>query len=88
VGRLVATTPAPDPGKAVTPVQVAKELSAGHDQLLLYGLGPRGLPAEVLQAAPHHLEITGKGLSMETATALGALPALLFAHRAHLEGRA
>lgn len=88
LGRVVATTPSPDPAKALTPLQIARELAAGRDQLMLYGLGPRGLPREVLQGAPHHLEITGRGLSMETATALGALPALLFAHRQHLEGRA
>ncbi|HUR61497.1 MAG TPA: DUF531 family protein [Candidatus Thermoplasmatota archaeon] len=87
LGRIVATTPAPDPTKAMTPLQVAADLAAGQDQLLLYGLGPRGLPPGLLDGVRHHLEITGKGLSMETATALGALPALLHAHRHHLEGR-
>ena len=87
-GRLVATSPNPSANRATTPLAVAKELAAGHPQLLLYGLGPRGLPADVLAAAPVHLEITGKGISMETATALGALPAMLGAHLAHLEGRA
>lgn len=85
LGRLVATTPAPDGGKATTPLAVAQDLAAGHAQLLLFGLGPRGLPADVLAAAHHHLEITGKGIAMETATALGALPAMLAAHRQHLE---
>jgi hypothetical protein len=87
-GRVVATTPTPNPGKAETPLDAARALAAGQAQLLLFGLGPRGLPMEVLGAAAHHLEITGKGLHMETATALGALPALVFAHLEHLEGRA
>lgn len=87
-GRLVATTPGPAHGKATTPLAVAKELAAGNPQLLLFGLGPRGLPADVLGAAPVHLEITGRSVSMETATALGALPAMLHAHLMHLEGRA
>ncbi len=87
-GRLVATTPNPAAGKGTTPLAVAKELAAGHPQLLVFGLGPRGLPADVLAAAPAHLEITGKGVAMETATALGALPAMLHAHLLHLEGRA
>lgn len=88
LGRAVVTTPHPDPAKAVTPLEAAVELAAGHSQLMVYGLGPRGLPPEVLEAAPHHLELTGKGISLETATALGALPALLSAHRMHLEGKA
>ena len=87
LGRLVATTPAPDPAKATTPLDVARDLAAGHDQLLLFGLGPRGLPAPVLDHAAVHLELTGKGLSMETATALGALPAQLHTHLQHLAPR-
>lgn len=87
LGRAVATTPHPDQAKAVTPLEAALELAAGRSQLMVYGLGPRGLPPEVLEAVPHHLELTGKGISLETATALGALPALLAAHRMHLEGQ-
>jgi hypothetical protein len=88
VGRAVLTTPHPDPAKATTPLEAARELAAGRSQLMVYGLGPRGLPPELLGAARHHLELTGKGISLETATALGALPALLAAHRMHLEGSA
>jgi hypothetical protein len=84
LGRAVATTPRPDPAKAVTPLEAAQELAAGRGQLMVYGLGPRGLPPEVLAAAEHHLELTGSGISLETATALGALPALLSAHLSHL----
>lgn len=86
LGRVVATTPAPDAAKAATPLDVATQLAAGKDQLLVYGLGPRGLPSDVLARAPVHLELTGKGLPMETATALGALPAMLAAHLHHLRG--
>lgn len=84
LGQAVATTPRPDPLKAVPPLAVARDVAAGEARLLVYGLGPRGLPAEVLEAAPQHLEITGRGVSMETATALGALPAMLHAHLQHL----
>ncbi|MFA5943009.1 MAG: DUF531 family protein [Candidatus Thermoplasmatota archaeon] len=84
LGRLVATTPTPEAAKAVTPLQVAEDLAAGQSQLLLFGLGPRGLPAQVLHDARHHLELTGKGISMETSTALGALPALVSAHLHHV----
>ena len=83
LGRLVATTPSPSNGK-VGPLEVAQELASGRPQLLLFGLGPRGLPAEVLDAAPHHLELTGRGIPLETSTALGALPAMVAAHLQHL----
>jgi uncharacterized protein len=83
-GRAIATTPTPDPTKATTPLAVAQALSDGEDQLLLIGLGPRGLPDAVLAGTRHHLELTGKGISMETSTALGALPALVCAHLQHL----
>ena len=88
LGRLVATTPSPTAARTDA-LAVAQELAAGRPQLLLFGLGPRGLPAAVLEAAALHLEITGKGISMETATALGALPAMVHAHLRHVgPGRA
>src|SRR5687768_9077678 len=75
-GQVVATTPGPDAEKLWTPLDAAQGLVAGRSQLLVLGLGPRGLPPEVLAGARHHLELTGKGISLETATALGAIPAL------------
>lgn len=84
LGRLVATTPQPDAPKATTPLDVAARMRQGEAHLLLFGLGPRGLPADVLAASLSHLEITGKGISMETATALGALPAMIHAHLMHM----
>jgi uncharacterized protein len=86
LGRLVATTPSPS-NERTDPLAVAQELAAGHPQLLLFGLGPRGLPDDVLGAAALHLELTGRGVSLETSTALGALPAMLHAHLQHLRGR-
>jgi hypothetical protein len=87
LGRLVATTPSPSNAKTDA-LGVARELAAGRPQLLLFGLGPRGLPDPVLEAAPIHLELTGRGVSMETSTALGALPAMVAAHLMHLTGKA
>lgn len=86
LGRMVATTPHPEKAKMTRPADVAHELAAGESQLLVFGLGPRGLPTDVLADASHHLELTGKGISMETATALGALPALISAHLSYLDG--
>jgi len=88
LGRAVATTPHPEPSRRVAPIDVARELAAGRSQLLVVGLGPRGLPAEVLAGCKAHLELTGRDVSLETATAIGALPALITAHLAHLEAKA
>lgn len=85
LGKPVATTPTPAPAKRTSPLAVAQELAEGHDQLLVIGLGPRGLPEPVLAACPVHLELTGRGISMETATALAALPAVVMTHLGHLE---
>ncbi|HUR24663.1 MAG TPA: DUF531 family protein, partial [Candidatus Thermoplasmatota archaeon] len=52
LGRLVATTPSPSNAKT-DPLGIARDLAAGRPQLLLFGLGPRGLPTAVLDAAPH-----------------------------------
>lgn len=84
LGRPLATTPHPDAAKLVTPLDTAKELAQGRSQLLVIGLGPRGLPADVLSGTRHHLELTGTRVSLETATAIGALPALVTAHLYHL----
>lgn len=87
LGKPVLTTPTPDLQKTSTPLELAREAHAGTDHLLVFGLGPRGLPDSLLAIAAQHLELTGKGISMETATALGALPAMIHTHLGHLAGR-
>lgn len=64
---VVATTPHPDPEK-----QNDLE-NLGPDAILIMGLGPEGLPRRLLQESDHHLELTGHGVSLETATAMGVL---------------
>ncbi|MHB8633746.1 MAG: DUF531 family protein [Thermoplasmatota archaeon] len=86
LGSAVATTPHPDPAKATTPRRVAHALGGGQSHLLVLGLGPRGLPDAVLAGTRTHLEVTGRGVSLETATALGAIPALIKAHLEHEVG--
>jgi uncharacterized protein len=66
-GNIIATTPHPAPGKQVPLEKVAER------PILVVGVGPQGLPARLLQQAPHHLELTGHQVSLETATALGVI---------------
>lgn len=69
---VVATTPHPDSAKTTDLKTI------GDDPILIMGLGPEGLPRRLLQQAPYHLELTGHGVSLETATAMGILAQRLY----------
>ena len=71
-GLPVATTPSPDAARAVD-FPAAKTAAQGRPLVVLMGLGKRGLPPSWLRAIPHHLELTGSRVSLETATAMGIL---------------
>lgn len=73
LGEAVVTTRKPLPGKAVSAEDVRASVKSGRSVLLLFGLGPRGLPKDVFQICQKHLDITGRGMSLETCTALGAV---------------
>jgi len=82
LGDIVVTTNRPDPTRAAGPQLLAGLLKRGHSLCLVFGLGPRGLDdREVYPLGRYHFDLTGKGLSLETATAVGAAPALIWAHR-------
>lgn len=81
LGEVVVTTNRPDPKKATTAQRLADLLKHGSSILLVFGLGPRGLDdREIYPLGRFHFDLTGRGLSLETATALGAAPALITAH--------
>jgi hypothetical protein len=74
-GHAVATTPDPDPKKSADFIGcIEAGRAAGAKRLIvLMGLGRKGLPATFLKAAPNHLELTGRNVSLETATAMGVI---------------
>jgi len=75
LGLPVATTSKPAAGKATDlpgAFNAAKAAGSGRVCLIM-GLGKRGLPPSLLRAVNHHLELTGRGVSMETATAMGVM---------------
>jgi hypothetical protein len=81
LGTVVVTTNHPDAKKAIAAKGVAALLRKGTSVCLVFGLGHRGIEdLDVYALAAHHLDITAKGLSLETATALGAVPAAIAAH--------
>ncbi|MEM4275891.1 MAG: DUF531 domain-containing protein [Thermoplasmata archaeon] len=73
LGEVVVTTRRPHPEKSVSVRDLKGEIAAGKSVLLLFGLGPHGLPKEVFEMSRKHLDITGRGYSLETCTALGAV---------------
>ena len=83
LGTIVVTTNHPEAKKAITAKVAADLLRSGSSVCLVFGLGHRGIQdLDVYAMAAHHLDITAKGLSLETATALGAVPATIAAHLA------
>jgi hypothetical protein len=40
---------------------------------MLFGLGPKGLPSELFEIGNAHFDVTGKGKSLETCTAIGSV---------------
>lgn len=77
LGEVVITTRKPLPAKRVSASDVRMLVRSGRSVLLLFGLGPHGLPKDMFELSQKHLDITGRGLSLETCTALGAVVASL-----------
>jgi len=73
LGVPVVTTRSPSAAKHVTVDELRATLASGQSVLLIFGLGPRGLPKDVFRIGQWHLDITGRGLSLETCTALGTV---------------
>ena len=77
-GSLVVTTSRPEKKKSVSSDEVAGMMARGRPLLILIGLGRKGLPKEYFEMAQYHLDITdGRGISLETCTAIGAIAAKL-----------
>ena len=81
LGDVVVTTNRPDAKKGVDAVFLARLLDQGTSFVLVFGLGPHGLDdRDVLPLGRYHFDLTGRGIMLETATAIGAAPALIAAH--------
>ena len=76
LGVPVVTTSRPEEKKRVD-VSGLADMARERWLCLLFGLGPKGLPRKVMGMGEFHLEITGKGYSLETCTALGSVAGAL-----------
>jgi hypothetical protein len=76
-GTAVVTTSKPEKKRAVSPEEIATGILSKSSYLLLIGLGRKGLPKEMFKQANLHLDITSAGISLETCTAIGCIPAYI-----------
>ena len=74
LGEPVLTTSKPDEKKKTTVSEVAEMVKSGRSILLVFGIGPHGVPKEIAAIPKYHMDVTnGGGYSLETCTALGAV---------------
>jgi hypothetical protein len=78
LGTPVATTSKPRAGRAVGVGDVGARVAAGESVLLVFGLGPHGMPEGTRRACAFDLDVTPGGYSLETATAIGAVMAAIW----------
>ena len=80
LGLPIATTSHPEKDKKVDmakAMQLAGSMHPLKRACVIMGLGKRGLPDSLLEAAPYHLELTGSNVPLETATAMGIIASLM-----------
>lgn len=75
-GEVIATTSKPDQ-KGVSAEELRKLLKEGSVTFLI-GLGRRGLPREMIKKARYQLDVTWKGVSLETCSAIGVIAATAY----------
>ena len=73
LGTLIITTRKPWKERSVGVNDLARRAASGESFLMLFGLGPKGLPAELFEIGNAHFDVTGKGKSLETCTAIGSV---------------
>jgi uncharacterized protein len=80
LGKVVVATRKPEGKISITPRDAASSLKEGRSLLLVFGLGHRGLPDKIMDMGEHHMDLTNKGVSFETCTAIGAAPARIMTY--------
>jgi len=81
LGEVVITTNRPEPKRRTDARSLADLLRRGTSIVLVFGLGPHGLDdRDVLPLGRYHFDLTDRGIVLETATAIGAAPAIIATH--------
>lgn len=79
LGVPILTTSKPVASKSIPLSRVADMVEHGQSVLLVFGLGPHGVPKDASAIPDFNLDITDGGFSLETCTALGAVCGALHA---------
>lgn len=75
LASIVITTSHPDSQKEVSCRSLADLYVRGEQLAFVIGLGRRGLPTSLRKKGTYHWDVTGKGVSLETCTAIGYIAA-------------
>ncbi|MDR2698205.1 MAG: DUF531 domain-containing protein [Candidatus Methanoplasma sp.] len=73
LGEPILTTSKPDEKKRTSAGEVADMVKGGKSVMLIFGIGPHGVPKDIAAIPEYHMDVTGGGFSLETCTALGAV---------------
>ncbi len=73
LGEPILTTSKPDKQKQLSLARVVDMVDRGQSILLVFGIGPHGVPKEPASIPKYNLDITDGRYSLETCTALGAV---------------
>ncbi len=76
-GIPIATTSKPENKKNISTEDIINLLYKKPCGLYV-GLGRHGLPKDILKSCNYHLDITEKEISLETCTAIGIIPAVIY----------
>ena len=79
LGEPILTTSKPDPKRSITLRETTEMVNRGQSILLVFGIGPHGVPKSVMSIPKYNLDITDGKYSLETCTALGAVAGALHA---------
>jgi len=79
LGEPILTTSKPDPKRSISLNEAADMVRNGKSILLVFGIGPHGVPKGPASIPRYNLDITGGRYSLETCTALGAVSGALHA---------
>jgi len=79
LGEPVLTTSKPDPKRSIGIKELVSWIKEGKSVMLLFGLGPHGVPKDAASVPKYNLDITGGRFSLETCTALGAVAGAIYA---------
>lgn len=79
LGTPVLTTSSEDGSRSADLSWIVNEINHGSGILLVFGIGPHGVPKNVASIPKHIFDVTGGNYSLETCTAIGAVSGAIHA---------